>query len=131
LTREQYAQDKNRASYYWEARKGGLIVACEYSPNGTENPLSTIPPAPYQIHAIAYRPTDFACYFWDIEPGMTPIWLHHVSRWIGPTGMSDEYESLLFGRRYQDGREELILVLWDGTAHGFNSINDAIAALTV
>jgi hypothetical protein len=128
MTRDQYAQDKHRASYWWEARKSDMIVAAEYGPGDTEYPLSSLPAAPYEFHAMAYRPGEFPNLFWQIDPGMEPIWMHIALDSLGLEGRRETYEALLFGRRHPDSREELLVVLWDGSIHGFDSLSAALSA---
>jgi hypothetical protein len=130
--RDRYARDPRRASFFWEAQKDGLIVRAEWDVNGVEHPLKELDGLePYVFHAKPYRPNAFKAAFIAIEPGMKPIWEHVVNMSMNifvQGGGVTHTECLLFGREHPDGRQEIMLVLPDGSAHGFDSKDKARAA---
>jgi len=131
LERQRYADDRARAAFYWEARKDGLVVRAQWDLDFIEHPLRELEGlAPYEFHAIPYRSTQFKAAFIPIEPGQKPIWLHHVNTSINLFVPGDQVniEALCFGREFPDGRQEIMLVLPDGTAAGFKTVDESQAA---
>lgn len=132
MRREEYAADRNRAAYYWEARRDGLVVAAEFLPDGKPSHASFATIArPFEIHARPYRMGDFRCFALSIQGGEEPIWEHFVIDGIraGAGATADPYEGLLFGRRFTDGREELIVVLPSGNPVPCGSVAEARTAI--
>lgn len=126
MRREDYAADRRRAAYFWEARRHEIVVASEFGPDGTPTHKAFREIAvPYVLHARPYRAGDFRCFAITIEAGETPIWEHFV---IEPAGKAP-YEGLLFGRRFPDGREELVVVLPDGNPIPCSSTREARMAI--
>lgn len=130
MTEAEYAQDQQRAAYHWEARRDGLVVAAEVLPDASRSRASLAEIArPFDLHAIPLRRT-LPCVWVQIDAGDTPIWEHFVARRLPFGGGSvKERETLLFGRRRADGREEILIVLPSGESIPTSSL--AIAKATI
>ena len=132
MRREEYAADRRRAAYYWEARRHGLVVAAEFLPDGTLSGASMahIEP-PFELHARPYRPWDQRSFAKTIEPGDVPVWEHFVVEGIrvGPKAPRGLCEGLIFGRRTAAGREEVLVVLPQGQPIPASSLEAARAAI--
>jgi hypothetical protein len=136
LGRKAFADDPRRASYSWEARKDGLVVRAEWDVLGNEHPLAELVGlAPYEFHAMPYKPDKFKAVKVDILPGMLPVWMHVVNMGLNlfvPTG-EDLVACLIFGRQVPLGttpetyRDDVTIILNDGTMAGFDSIDKAKA----
>jgi hypothetical protein len=104
ITRDNYAQDRNRASYYWQAEANGIIIANEHGAGSADVPLKVVglilqdPDGPLHgaflnttaktltMHAVSYRGGDSPSYTIEIEPLQCFIWKHAVVQTHGLFG---------------------------------------------
>ena len=121
VSREAYANDMLRASYFWAVIYPSGIELREFNVHGEDIPFTQIKAAPpYVIIAKPFRPSSFPEVPFQIETGMEPIWEHNVC-WS--VALNIQTEAIIFGRRRADGREEVCKIYHEGSTFVFDAVN--------
>jgi hypothetical protein len=116
--RDLYAQDRYRASYYWELQLPSGIVFREFTPDGADVRLSDVTSEPpYQLWARPYRPAQLPTSSIMIEPGGIAVWEHRCT-WYPM--QHTETEALIFGQlRPMGERTEICRIEYTGDCSVF------------